>query len=230
MSESLFVEEAARAAALEPQLPGEETADRLLAEARAAIYHWPKEFSGFSASLSVLSSDGTRHQGAVSARSSRKLEIDGDFGEDPRWLRFQLEELLSHRESPEVSKMANRTGATLGDFDPIYGQQVFLAGDSMQSFYRIANRRLTQIGRKYRSQDLLITIDSHHEFEEKFVAWSYTAFYRSLEDGALKKVETYLDSYREVESVHLPASRRVVTAEATGVRATELRFSEHRLL
>ena len=220
MSESLFVEEAARAAALEPQLPGEETADRLLAEARAAIYHWPKEFSGFSASLSVLSSDGSHHRGAVSARSSRNLEIEGDFGEDPRWLRFQLEELLSHRESPEVSKMANRTGATLGDFDPIYGQQVFLAGDSMGSFYRIANRRLTQIGRKYRS----------HEFEEKFVAWSYTAFYRSLGDGALKKVETYLDSYREVESVHLPASRRVVTAEATGVRATELRFSEHRLL
>lgn len=230
MSESLFVEQAARTAAREPQLPGEETADRLLAQARKAIYHWPKEFGGFYATLALLNSDGSHYEGEMSAVSSRKIEIRGNHGAAPRWLRFQLEELLSHRESPEVSKMANRTGATLGDFDPIYGQQVFLAGDSMQSFYRIANRRLTQIGRKYRSQDLLITIDSHHEFEEKFVAWSYTAFYRSLGDGALKKVETYLDSYREVESVHLPASRRVVTAEATGVRATELRFSEHRLL
>lgn len=230
MSESLFVEEAARVAATEPRLPGEAEADALLAEARASIYHWPQDFSGFSCGLSVVRSGLPEMSGRFTAPCSRKLQLEGDFGEDPRWLRFQLEELVSHREAPEKSKMANHTGATLGDLDPIYGQQVYLAGDSMRSFHRIKDRRLTQIGRAYRGQDLLITIDAHHEIINRFAAQAYTAFYRSQEDGALKKVETYLDLYLEVQGIHLPHLRRLVTATSRGVEPVELRFFDHGML
>lgn len=230
MSESLFIESAARSASEEPQKAGEARANRLLAEARARIYHWPANFGGFACSLTLVKSDRTHQCGTLTAVSSRTMNLQGEFGEAPRWLRFQLEELLSHRESPEVSRMVNRTGALLGDSDPVYGQQVHLAGDSMGSFYRICDHRLTQIGRRYRGQDLLITIDSHHTFEDRFAAHSYTAFYRCLESGRLAKVETYLDRYRKVGHVHLPESRRVVAAGDNGVCATELRFVDHQLL
>jgi hypothetical protein len=226
---SLFIEPAARAVESDPRLPGEAAADRLLAEARSFIYYWPEDFGGFSALLRVHQTGQPDFCSRLLAPSSRKMEIEEEFTPDPRWLRYQLEELISHRESPKVSKMVNTTGAKLGDCDPIYGQQVYLRGDSMQSYYRIRDRRLTQIGRQYRSQDLLINIDDHHQFGQRFASKCYSAFYRALESGELLKVETYRDDYVRQGEVFLPLRRRVSTASAAGVHTVELAFSEHTL-
>ena len=171
---SLFVEEASAQVAATHPVEGDAQATRLLAEARGRIYYWPQDFPGFRCTLEV--SEGTeRFTGQLLATSSRRFEIEVDGYTHDRWLRFQIEELLAHRESPAVSKMVLQTGCSWGDWDHVYGRKVLLLGDKMESFYRLRDHKLTQIGRNYRNQKLLINIDSHHGCRGFFASHSYTA-------------------------------------------------------
>lgn len=226
---SSFIQDAAREA-LEAQIvPGDAAADALLAEARQGIYHWPVSFAGFTGALSYFDGD-EHHQGSLECRGSRDLTLNMPEGLDSRWLRFQLEELTSHREAPEVSKMASRTGCALGDWDPVYGRRVDFLGDKMSSFYRLKDGKLCQIGRSYKSQDFVINIDAHQQCDGRWVAVFYSAYYWGKDGKDLIKTETYLDRYQAVDGIYLPTERRVSVAEAEGLRTRALHFSEHRLL
>jgi hypothetical protein len=225
---SVFVEEAsAQVAATEP-VAGDPVATRMLAEARAHIYYWPADFRGFRSRIEVV--EGTSSfVGSLEAPSSRKFQIQLEGFPRDKWLRFQIEELVAHRESPAVSKMVLQTGCELGDFDQVYGQQVLLLGDKMQSFYRLRDQKLTQIGRVFRGQRLLINIDEHLDCGGKFASTHYTAFYWEL-DGRLAKCETYLDRYALVGSHYLPEERRYSLADGQGLRSCSIRFQESQLL
>lgn len=197
--------------------------------ARAAIYHWPADFAGFTAQLRYQ--EGAFDlQGLLSSPSSSRLKIDLDGLEDPRWLRFQLEELTSHREAPSVSKMASRTGCSYGDWDPVYGRRIDFLGDKMSSFYRIMDNKLCQIGRSYKNQDFTINIDGHQCCQDRWVATFYSAYYWSRESGAMIKTETYHDCYEAFDGVYLPVQRRVSEASADGLRCRQFQLSDHRLL
>lgn len=225
---SSFVENAAREAAQADVLPGDPEAEKLLASARARIYHWPVDFGGFRSPL--IYQDGDVSLGGLfECQGSRKLKVELPELDDGRWLRFQLEELTSHREAPEVSKMASRTGCSLGDWDNLYGRRIDFLGDKMSSFYRIKDDRLCQIGRSYGSQNFTINIDSHLDCGGFWASEFYSAYYWDKE-GALLKTETYLDRYQQVGEVWLPAERRVSEASASGLRTRRLLFSDLQLL
>ena len=194
---SSFVENAAFEVAQSEIVPGDPRADTLLSEARAAIYHWPADFAGFTAQLQYQEGE-SELQGVLSCPSSRGLKLDLSGLEDSRWLRFQLEELASHREAPSVSKMASRTGCSFGDWDQIYGRRLDFLGDKMNSFYRIKDNKLCQIGRSTKNQDFIINIDEHQCCQERWVATFYTATYWERESGAVIKTETYQDRYKDV--------------------------------
>lgn len=83
----------------------------------------------------------------------------------------------------------------------------------MQSFYRIKDRKLTQIGRSYNGLSFVINIDQHQEFEGQFVSTHYTVFYVSTATNQLAKVETFFDRYQEVNGRLLPAERRYTLVE-----------------
>ncbi len=224
-----FVDHAAREAALAEVIPGDPRADALLSEARDAIYHWPPDFAGFTARLRYQDGNFDLH-GALDCPSSRGLRIDLVGLEDQRWLRFQLEELVSHREAPSVSKMASRSGCFFGDWDPVYGRRLDFRGDKMASFYRVKDAKLCQIGRSYKNQSFVINIDGHQRCQERWAAIFYSAYYWERDGGGLLKAETYHDSYEEVGGVYLPLQRRVSEASAGGLRCRQIQLSDHRLL
>ncbi|MCA9777558.1 MAG: DUF3386 family protein [Candidatus Eremiobacteraeota bacterium] len=229
MDKSVFVEQAAQEAAEAEIVPGDGRADALLREARARIYHWPADFRGFECKIAYL--DGVdSFEGTLSTGGSRRIELDLPGLADSRWLRFQIEELLAHREAPEVNKMASKTGCSWGDWDENYGRRIDFLGDKMSSFYRIKDRKLTQIGRRYKGRNFIINIDAHHSYDDKFVANFYTAYYWSNEDEKLVQVETYLDEYQKVGEVHLPARRLVTEAVDGKLRSRCVSFSEPALL
>lgn len=210
--QSEFIEKAAQAAQTAPIVEGDPAASQLLAEARSLIYHWPADFAGFEARLLVLENEHT-FTGHVKARSSRACDVQLDGYEHLKWVRYQLEELIAHREAPQVSQMSSRTGVVFGDWNAIYGRKVTFLGDRMQSFYRIKDRKLTQIGRSYNGLSFVINIDQHQEFEGQFVSTHYTVFYVSTATNQLAKVETFFDRYQEVNGLLLPAERRYTLVE-----------------
>lgn len=230
---SSFVEKAAEEAASAAVIPGCAQAGALLAEARAHIYHWPLHFPGFSAQL--LYTDGERQAaGRLRSTESRRIELGWEQEFDTRWVRFQLEELLSHREHPEKSKIASPTGVEMGDHCPIYGQKISFLGDKMGSFYRIRDQRITTIGRAYQGTEFVIHIDRHANFgtadKPRYAALDYAAFYWSAGEHTLVKAETYRDRYQQVGDHWLPASRRVTVAEDGGMVVRQLDFQSPRLL
>lgn len=234
---SVFVEQAAATVAKETVLPGQKAANLLLATTRQHIYYWPEEFQGFRACLAATINRRT-YQGKFKASESRRIQVDWEQEFDNRWLRFQLEELISHREAPDRSKLASKNGCEMGDLDPIYGQKVVFVGDKMESFYRLKDRRITQIGRCYGNMSFIINIDDHHDFgtpgAPRYAAKDYTAFYWSRESGELVKTETYKDSYVLADGIALPLERRVSIAESRkdgeGLANRLIRFEAHELL
>lgn len=234
-TESVFVDAAAREAAETAAFAGQgdPAAAALLARTRQSIYHWPAGFRGFTARISVHDASAT-WEGQLTVRSSRdfQLELPGLPTEAPvrGWLKYQLEEMLSHREAPSVSSIASKAGVTFGAEDPIYGQRIDFVGDKMGSWYRLKDDRITQIARGYGRTRFVIHIDSHAELEGRFAAAQYTVFYRSADTGALTKVETYFDTYEPVGPVHLPRLRRVTEAGDAGEVTRQISLREFELL
>ena len=235
-NKSVFIQQAAAEVAAETVFPGREEADELLRAARAHIYHWEPSFQGFKSSL-VYYNEADRYEALFEASESRRIKVSWAQEFDARWVRFQLEELVSHREAPEKSKMASKTGCDLGDDHPIYGTKVNFVGDKMGSFYRLKDSKITQIGRSYGKMDFIINIDAHHNFgteiEPRYAAGAYTAFYWHKDTGALVKTETYQDKYIRKSGVALPFSRQVSIAESrevSGLSIRHLKFFEHELL
>jgi hypothetical protein len=226
---SAFINQAAHDAAVAPVMPGDPEAEAFLAEARRHIYHWPADFKGFSCKLTVADNSKVYH-GTLVSRGSRDYELKVNDFEPRGWLRFQVEEFLSHREHPDVSRMASKTGVIWGDEDAVYGKRIDFVGDTMKSFYRIKDNKLTMIGRTYAQQTFVITIDDHAEFFGHYAATRYTTFYRNAKTGALEKTEAYLDDYQQFGEVLLPTRRRYTECNQHGLLVRELTFTNHQLL
>lgn len=237
MSEpSVFIENAQKEAAEEEVFPGDPQADELLRQARRHIYHWPTAFKGFAAEM-TFTIDGQVHRGRLNAPEGIQIEAHWEESFDNRWVRFQLEELLSHRTAPEKSKIASKTGCQMDDLDPIYGQKIVFVGDKMSSFYRIKDSKIAQIGRSYGKLEFIINIDAHHNLgaEERpaYAAADYTAFYWNKANGNLVKTETYRDHYILLDGLYLPQARRVSIAQDSKEQQLSVRrleFHNHTLL
>jgi hypothetical protein len=224
----VFIEQAAKEAEEAPIIEGDERAGELLQEARRQIYHWPEDFSGFQCQL-VYQEGPQGFTGSLATHGSRKIQIELPELSDARWLRFQVEELIAHREAPSVSRMASKSGCSWGDWDETYGRRIDFLGDKMSSFYRIKDKKLTQIGRSYKNQDFIINIDSHQLCHGSFVANYYTAYYWAQDDQKLSKVETYLDEYEEIGDVFLPVRRHVTEAVDGNLKCRTLIFGNIQL-
>lgn len=227
-----FVEKAREEAEAAPVHPGEEQANSLLAQARESIYHWPHEFPGFSASLQ-LDWDRKSWRGSLRAADSHHFRFEFPeplSREITNWLNYQLSELMAHREAPTRSRMASRSGVIPGDTDPIFGAKVIFPGDPMESFYRIKDHKITQIGRCYPRQRFLINILEHQEYDGRFAARSYTAFYWCKESGQLEKTESYFDHYIEHRKLLLPSFRQFSVGDSEGLSNRRITLSEHEIL
>lgn len=228
-----FVARAAAEAESSAPLPGEAEAGLLLEQARQHIYFWRPDFAGFRCHLRILGQGGP-WSAVLTAASSRTFRFEQVQGcpQLTKWAHYQVGEILGHREHPSRTRMASRSGVTMADEDPIYGQRLDFVGDKMSSYYRVKDHRITQIARTYGGQSFVICIDRHHEIEGTFVASNYTAYY-SDPDGALIKVENYQDDYLPIglDDQHwLPEERRFSVVQGLQREHRALHFSQHELL
>lgn len=222
---SIFAAPAAGAAASAPVVAGDPEAGRLLAEARSRIYQWPADFPGLVCDLQVIDGEDV-YPMHLTARSSRELRLSGA---GPAWVRFQVEELLSHREAPQVSRMHSGTGVVFGSDDALYGREIRFLGDPTDAAYRIRDRRITQIARTYKGTRLILNVDAHHILAGGYAAAAYTAWYWALDGSGLRKSEAYLDRYQRVQGLYLPSSRHCSVATQEGLRTRAIRFLNPRL-
>jgi hypothetical protein len=207
------------------------SAHRLLREAHGGGYRFPGDFGGFTAQIQ-FTDGGPATVGLVTVRAPRDVTVDVDAPESAdAWIRQELGSMAGHRWPASYEDGDGRYGLTLEDETHPLGPLLRLHGDPYASSYRVKGGRISQVNRRMGPVRFSITIQAHATLADgRVLPSSFMVGYWSVEGERLTRADAYSDDYAEVEGVWLPRSRRVVTADDTGVRVHEVSLHDHRLL
>jgi len=202
-----------------------------LREVFANTARWPAGFKGFTADVEV-NIDGKEEKGTVTVKNPKEIEVSL---RDEKLKEFAAENLASiamHRGPRSFEESDGKYKLRFGDNpDHPLGQSVIMGGDGMSSFYRIKDGRIRQINRKTPRMSFTINIeDSVKTQDGKYLTSRYSVYYFNPENGALKDVESYSDSYTRVGDADLPELRRIINCENGTVSVSTMKLGNHKTL
>lgn len=204
-------------------------ARELLRQAFDKTARWPTGFKGFTADLTV-NADGKEVKGSVTVKSGQDVNVVLDDPDLQKWATNTIAMIAVHRGPRTFEQSDGKSVLTLehGAAHPL-GQAIHIH-DSLKSYYRIKNDRITQINRTMGPMKFTINVeDSAVTPDNKYLTTRYTVYYFSAQDGRLTNVESFTDSHVRVGEADLPASRRIISAESGTVSVRILTFTNHRL-
>jgi len=205
----------------------------LLRRAFERTARWPKDFTGFTADLTV-NVNGKETSGPVIVKGPREVSVQLDNGEIQKWAQEQLGMIAVHRGPRSFEESDGKYSLTMEEDGHPFGTKLNIHGSN--SFYRIKDNRITQINRKMAHPGMnpfAFTInveESATTQDQKNLTTKYTVYYYSPTDGKLTNVESFTDTHLRVGSSDLPATRRIITYENGQVIVKNLTFTNHKLL
>lgn len=201
-----------------------EQADVLLEEAQRSGYRYPLEFRGFRATLHTPGAGATSREVSVTT-GEEGIEIVGAEGLDG-WASEQVRSMVAHRLGRPYGEGDGRHVKHVVDDDHPLGTLVQLE-DGMSSSYRIADGQIAVVTRQPGPKRFSIAVQARLETADgTFLPAEFAVFYWGT-DGGLDAAEAYSDTYLEVDSLFLPAARRVIRADRDGVSARRLTLADH---
>lgn len=207
----------------------ESAADGLIRRAHGRAYRYPASFVGFEAELSWWTDDALGAARVV-ALPGPSIEIDGDEAA-PGWVEKELRSIVGHRQASDYDEGDGRSAKRLAESSGhVLGDLVELE-DQLGSSYRVSGDDISTVTRTMGGQRFTIVVHDRQEVAGgRAVPTSFTVFFWDAESGALQASEAYRDAVVEVGGLFLPAARRVVRADSTGLSVRELALSGHALL
>ena len=138
-------------------------ARNLLQQAFASTYRWPKGFGGFRADL-ICTQAGLSSKGTVRVVSARDVEVKCDDEGLKGWASGQISMMAVHRGPRTFEESDGRHILTLESDDghPM-GRAIRIHGDGMNSFYRIAEGRITQTADLFNMMVMLVPLSLLYE-------------------------------------------------------------------
>ena len=203
-------------------------ADELVRTAHARVYRYPDTFQGFRAAL-AWRTDQAYGEGTVVARKGPEVDVADAAGAELDWVTKELRSIVGHRQFNEYEAGDGQHEKSLGSAH-VLGEVVEL-GDSMDSSYRVASGEISTVTRTMGGQRFTIVIQDRHAFADgRTLPVNFGVFFWDADTGALNATELYRDEVVEVGGIQLPALRRVVRADGSGLAVRELALSGHELL
>jgi hypothetical protein len=205
----------------------------LLRRAFERTARWPKDFTGFTADLTV-NVNGKETSGPVIVKGPREVSVQLGNGEIQKWVQEQLGMIAVHRGPRSFEESDGKYSLTMEEDGHPFGTKLNIHGSN--SFYRIKDNRITQINRKMAHPGMnpfAFTINVEESAitqDQKNLTTKYTVYYYSPTDGKLTNVESFTDTHLRVGSSDLPATRRIITYEDGQVIVKNLTFTNHKLL
>jgi hypothetical protein len=205
----------------------------LLRRAFERTARWPKDFTGFTADLTV-NVNGKETSGPVIVKGPREVSVQLDNGDIQKWAQEQLGMIAVHRGPRSFEESDGKYSLTMEEDGHPFGTKLNIHGSN--SFYRIKDNRITQINRKMAHPGMnpfAFTINVEESAitqDQKNLTTKYTVYYYSPTDGKLTNVESFTDTHLRVGSADLPATRRIITYEDGQVIVKNLTFANHKLL
>jgi hypothetical protein len=203
-----------------------------LRAAHDAAYRLPPGFGGFTAQVTYINDAGSA-QGAVTVAGPRAVELDIEVDDEARgWLTREIASIAGHRwHLPYDAADGKHTLALSPDGDDLLGQYIVVTNDRLHSSYRVRDAEISQVNRTMGSMRFSIQIQERITTADGRTLPSHFAVcYWSTADDRLTRTDLYRDAYAVVGEVYLPAERRIITADDSGLRTQAIVFSEHCLL
>ena len=205
----------------------------LLRRAFEKTARWPKDFTGFTADLTV-NVNGKETRGPVIVKGPREVSVQLDNGEIQKWAQEQLSMIAVHRGPRSFEESDGKYSLTMEEDGHPFGTKLNIHGS--HSFYRIKDNRIMQINRKMAHPGMnpfAFTINVEESAitqDQKNLTTKYTVYYYSPTDGKLTNVESFTDTHIRVGASDLPATRQIITYEDGQVVVKNLTFTNHTLL
>ena len=205
----------------------------LLRRAFERTARWPKDFTGFTADLTV-NVNGKETSGPVIVKGPREVSVQLDNGDIQKWAQEQLGMIAVHRGPRSFEESDGKYSLTMEEDGHPFGTKLNIHGSN--SFYRVKDNRITQINRKMAHPGMnpfAFTINVEESAitqDQKNLTTKYTVYYYSPTDSKLTNVESFTDTHLRVGSSDLPATRRIITYEDGQVIVKSLTFTNHKLL
>jgi hypothetical protein len=103
--------------------------------------------------------------------------------------------------------------------------------DSMQSFYRVREKVVTEVTRTMGDTRFTISVlDTQHAEDGRYMPRHFVVTYFDAKTGALKRSESFSDVYSAIGGTWLPTSRRVMTMSEGSVTARQFTLKNIRLI
>jgi len=217
----------------QPTVADDPNARELLRRAFESTARWPKDFTGFTADLTV-NVNGKETSGPVMVKGPREVSVQLGDADVQKWAQEQLGMIAVHRGPRSFEESDGKYSLTMEEDGHPLGTKLIIHGSN--SFYRLKNNRITQINRTMAHPGMTpfaFTInveDSAVTQDQKNLTTRYTVYYYSPTDGKLNNVESFTDTHTRLGSCDLPATRRIISYENGTVTVKNLTFTNHRLL
>jgi hypothetical protein len=205
----------------------------MLREAFEKTARWQADFKGFTADLTV-NVGGKESRGTVTIKSPKEVTVGLPDSEQQKWAEGQIGMIAVHRGPRSFEESDGKYTLTMEEDGHPFGTKLVIHGS--HSFYRIKDRRITQINRKMAHPGMTpfaFTINVEESAltqDQKHLTTKYTVYYYSPTDGKLTNVESFTDTHIRVGSSDLPATRRIIAYENGEVVVKTLTFTNHKML
>ena len=216
-----------------PTVADDPQARELLRRAFDNTARWQKDFTGFTADLTV-NINGKETNGPVLVKGPREVSVQLGDADVQKWAQEQLGMIAVHRGPRSFDESDGKYVLTMEEDGHPMGTKLVIHGSN--SFYRLKDNRITQINRSMAHPGMApfaFTInveDSAVTQDRKHLTTKYTVYYYSPTDGKLNNVESFTDSHVRIGSSDLPATRRIISFENGTVIVKSLTFKNHKLL
>ncbi|MGH9769532.1 MAG: DUF3386 family protein [Blastocatellia bacterium] len=188
------------------------TARALFKEASLNRYVWDEDlgFRGFTADLKVKIEGGAPFNARVICSPSLVIQIEAPDQTSKSVIHEEMSQFVTHR-APRKPFDAwygpDKAKFRLGKETPT-GQEVFIEGDSMGSYYIIGDKKVKQLTRNTGRTEFTIFQRKHQAVEDgRYIATEYEAVYHQA--GSTQEVgrETVNDVYAKQGNYWVPKSR-----------------------
>jgi hypothetical protein len=217
----------------QPTVADDPQARELLRRAFENTARWQKDFTGFTADLTV-NINGKETSGPVMVKGPREVSVQLGDADVQKWAQEQLGMIAVHRGPRSFEESDGKYTLTMEEDGHPMGTKLVIHGSN--SFYRLKDNRITQINRSMAHPGMApfaFTInveDSATTQDQKHLTTKYTVYYYSPTDGKLNNVESFTDSHVRIGSSDLPATRRIISFENGAVIVKSLTFKNHKLV
>src|SRR5437867_10306196 len=149
-------------------------ARELLRRAFEKTARWPADFKGFSADLTV-NVDGQEFTGEVTVKSGQDMTVSLPTAEVQKWATGTISMIAVHRAHRTFDQSDGKSVLTLDRSAAHPLGQTIRIHDSLHSYYRVKDDRITQINRTMGPIALTINVeDSAITAEKKYLTTRYT--------------------------------------------------------